>query len=104
MEGRPYRADHDRDRLQLGLLTDDLSPAATEQNFDKAFKPLIDDAGPLAGKTFRYFHEDNVEIEGIYRWTPKLMDDFGSAVTIRGLTWRQWPARSSTISRPRTAF
>ncbi len=59
-----------------GLLTDYLSPAATEQNFDKALKPLIDDAGPLAGKTFRYFHEDNVEIEGIYCWTPKLMDEF----------------------------
>ena len=76
MEDRPHRADNHRIGCGGGLLTDYLSPAATQQNFDKALKPLIDDAGGLAGKTFRYFHEDNVEIEGTYPWTPKLTDEF----------------------------
>lgn len=59
-----------------GLLTDYLSEAATEQNFEKALNPLIDDAGSLVGKTFQYFHEDNVEISGLYSWTPKLIEEF----------------------------
>jgi hypothetical protein len=59
-----------------GLLTDYLSPAASEQNFENAMKPLISDAGSLAGKTFQYFHEDNVEIGGVYSWTPGLLEEF----------------------------
>jgi hypothetical protein len=59
-----------------GLLSDYLSKTATEVNFDKALKLLIEDAGPLAGKTFQYFHEDNVELEGMYSWTPKFLEEF----------------------------
>ncbi len=59
-----------------GLLTDYLNPVASEQNFENAMKPLISDAGSLAGKTFQYFHEDNVEIGGVYSWTPRLLEEF----------------------------
>jgi hypothetical protein len=59
-----------------GLLTDYLSPAATERNYEKGMKPLLGDAGALVGKTLQYFIEDNVEIEGIYSWTPRLLEEF----------------------------
>jgi hypothetical protein len=58
-----------------GLLPDYLSPSATDQNFEQ-LKKLIDDAGPHAGKTFEYFHEDNVEIEGLYSWSPAFLEEF----------------------------
>ena len=59
-----------------GLLTDYLNPVASEQNFENAMKPLISDAGSMVGKTFQYFHEDNVEIGGVYSWTPRLLEEF----------------------------
>ncbi len=59
-----------------GLLADYLSPAATELNYEKGIKPLIGDAGPLVGKTLKYFIEDNVEIDGMYSWTPELLKEF----------------------------
>lgn len=59
-----------------GLLPDYLSPAASEQNYEKGIKPLVGDAGALVGKTFQYFIEDNVEIHGVYSWTPKLLEEF----------------------------
>jgi hypothetical protein len=58
-----------------GLLPDYLGTAATDENFEK-MKLLIEDAGPLAGKTFEYLHEDNVEIEGIYSWSPAFLEEF----------------------------
>jgi hypothetical protein len=59
-----------------GLLADYLSAAATELNYEKGIKPLIGDAGPLVGKTLKYFIEDNVEIDGVYSWTPELFKEF----------------------------
>ncbi len=59
----------------VGLLTDYMSKSATAQNFD-VLKTLIENAGPLAGKTFKYLVEDNVEIEGIYSWTPEMLGEF----------------------------
>ena len=59
-----------------GLLPDYLSPTATDLNYEKAMKPLVGDAGTLVGRTYQYFHEDNVEIGGIYSWTPKLLEQF----------------------------
>ncbi len=58
-----------------GLLPDYLSTTATEQNFDE-LKALIEDAGPLVGTTFEYLHEDNVEIEGLYSWSPVFLEEF----------------------------
>lgn len=59
----------------VGLLTDYMSKSATVQNFD-VLKTLIESAGPLAGKTFKYLVEDNVEIGGIYSWTPEMLQEF----------------------------
>ncbi len=59
-----------------GLLADYLNPAATELNYKKGIKPLIGDAGTLVGRTLKYFIEDNVEIDGIYSWTPELLKEF----------------------------
>jgi hypothetical protein len=58
-----------------GLLTDYLSKSATVQNFD-VLKDLIENAGSLAGKTLKYLVEDNVEIDGIYSWTPGILEEF----------------------------
>lgn len=58
-----------------GLLPDYLSPAASEQNY-AGYKPLLSDMGTLVGRTFQYFHEDNVEIDGMYSWTPRLPEEF----------------------------
>ena len=59
-----------------GLLADYLSPSATELNYEKGIKPLMADAGQFVGKTLKYFIEDNVEIDGIYSWTPELLKEF----------------------------
>ena len=59
-----------------GLLADYLSPAAMEQHYEKGIKPVVGDAGALVGKTLQYFIEDNVEIGGIYSWTPRLLEEF----------------------------
>jgi hypothetical protein len=59
-----------------GLLADYLSPSATELNYEKGIKPLIGYAGALVGKTLKYFIEDNVEIDGMYSWTPRLLEEF----------------------------
>jgi len=59
-----------------GLLTDYLSSAAMDQHYEKGIKPLLGDAGSLAGKVWQYSIEDNVEIDGMYSWTPRLLDEF----------------------------
>jgi len=59
-----------------GLLTDYLSKKATEQNFQEALKKILDVAGPLTGKTFLYFREDNVETGGMFSWTPGFLKKF----------------------------
>ena len=59
-----------------GLLPDYLSPQASEQNYEHGMKPLVGDAGALVGKTLQYFIEDNVEIGGMYSWTPRLLEEF----------------------------
>ena len=59
-----------------GLLADYLSSSAMEQHYEKGIRPLLDDAGALVGKTWQYSIEDNVEIDGIYSWSPKLLDEF----------------------------
>ena len=59
-----------------GLLPDYLSPIATDQHYDKGIKPLLGDAGPLVGTTWVYSIEDNFESDGMYSWTPNLLDEF----------------------------
>lgn len=59
-----------------GPLVDYLSPTAMAQHYEKGIKPVVGDAGTLVGKTFEYSIEDNVEIDGIYSWTPRMLEEF----------------------------
>ncbi len=59
-----------------GPLVDYLSPTAMTQHYEKGIKPVVEDAGALVGKTFEFSIEDNVEIDGIYSWTPRLLEKF----------------------------
>lgn len=59
-----------------GLLVDYMNSKSTNQHFDQFMKLLIQDAGPLAGKTLKYFHEDNNEIGGPYNWTQDFLNEF----------------------------
>ena len=58
-----------------GYALDVYSAAAFQHYWDKIVAPLIDDAGPLAGKTLKYLHTDSWEIE-LANWTPTLTAEF----------------------------
>ena len=58
-----------------GYALDVLDPVAFGRYWDAVVAPLIDDAGPLAGKTLKYLHTDSWEIEA-FNWTPALRDEF----------------------------
>ena len=49
-----------------GLLPDYLSVESTDFDFDHSSGVLIREAEKQEGTTFKYLHEDNVEIHGIY--------------------------------------
>lgn len=54
----------------------DVYDARAFQNYWNAVvEPLIEDAGPLAGKTLQYLHTDSWEIENA-NWTPNLRQEF----------------------------
>ncbi len=48
---------------------------ALKRYWDAVVEPLINDAGPLAGKTLKYLHTDSWEVEPL-NWTPKLRGKF----------------------------
>ncbi len=58
-----------------GPTMDFLSAAAMDFHFQKTAAILIEDAGPLAGKTLKYFHDDSWEV-GLPNWTDSFLDDF----------------------------
>ena len=58
-----------------GLEADPLDATAMDFQFANTAAPLIEDAGPLAGKVLRSVQIDSWEIEHP-NWTPALMDDF----------------------------
>jgi len=58
-----------------GFALDVYSATAFENYWNKIVEPLIDDAGPLAGKTLKYLHTDSWEIE-LANWTPTLPVEF----------------------------
>jgi hypothetical protein len=58
-----------------GYALDVYSVTAFENYWNKIVEPLIDDAGPLAGKTLKYLHTDSWEIE-LANWTPNFPADF----------------------------
>jgi hypothetical protein len=58
-----------------GYALDVYSADAFQHYWNKIVEPLIEDAGPLAGKTLKYLHTDSWEIE-LANWTPKLREEF----------------------------
>ncbi|MHC4674619.1 MAG: glycosyl hydrolase, partial [Planctomycetota bacterium] len=58
-----------------GYEIDPFSAEAMDMHFAATAQKLIDDAGPLAGKTLKYFHIDSWEIR-CPTWTPKLRQAF----------------------------
>ncbi len=58
-----------------GYSIDVYSATAFKDYWKTVVGPLIDDAGPLAGKTLKYLHTDSWEIE-LANWTPALRAEF----------------------------
>jgi len=58
-----------------GYALDVLDEGAFKRYWDAVVAPLIDDAGPLAGRTLKYLHTDSWEVEAI-NWTPTLREEF----------------------------
>ena len=58
-----------------GPSVDFLSKAATDFHFKNTAAILLQDAGPLAGKTLKYFHDDSWEA-GLPNWTGTFLEDF----------------------------
>lgn len=58
-----------------GWEIDPMSAGAMDRHFAHTGARLIEDAGPLAGKTLNYFHIDSWEI-GVVDWTPNLVNEF----------------------------
>ena len=54
---------------------DPMSAEAMELQFSETAKKLIEDAGPLTGKTFKYTHIDSWEI-GVPTWTNNFIPEF----------------------------
>jgi hypothetical protein len=54
---------------------DPMSREAMDLHFSETAKKLIEDAGPLTGKTFRYTHIDSWEI-GVPTWTNNFLAEF----------------------------
>ena len=58
-----------------GYALDVYSATAFQNYWQKIVAPLIADAGPLAGRSLKYFHTDSWEIE-LANWTPTLREEF----------------------------
>jgi hypothetical protein len=58
-----------------GFAIDVYSATAFQNYWNAIVAPLIADAGPLAGKTLKYFHTDSWEIE-LANWTPTFPEEF----------------------------
>jgi len=58
-----------------GWEIDPMSAGAMDRHFAHTGAKLIEDAGPLAGKTLKYFHIDSWEI-GVVHWTANLVNEF----------------------------
>lgn len=58
-----------------GYALDPFDAGAFKRYWDAVVEPLIDDAGPLAGKTLKYLHTDSWEVE-VANWTPTLREEF----------------------------
>lgn len=69
-----------------GYALDPFDAGAFKRYWDAVVEPLIDDAGPLAGKTLKYLHTDSWEVE-VANWTPTLREEFRKR---RGYDFVHW--------------
>ena len=58
-----------------GFEMDWLNTAAMDQHFKSMADVLCQNAGPLAGKSLKYFHDDSWEV-GLPNWTDGFLDEF----------------------------
>ena len=58
-----------------GFEMDWLNAAATDHHFKTMAEVLIQDAGSLAGKSLKYFHDDSWEV-GLPNWTGGFLEEF----------------------------
>ena len=58
-----------------GFEMDWLNAAAMDHHFKSMAEVLCQDAGPLVGKSLKYFHDDSWEV-GLPNWTPGFLDEF----------------------------
>jgi alpha-L-rhamnosidase/Glycosyl hydrolases family 2, sugar binding domain len=58
-----------------GFAIDVYSATAFQNYWNAVVEPLIQDAGPFAGKSLKYLHTDSWEIE-LANWTPLLPEEF----------------------------
>jgi len=83
-----------------GYAIDVLDAGAFRRYWDAVVEPLLDDAGPLAGKTLKYLHTDSWEVEPL-NWTPTLRAEFQKR---RGYDLLPWlPALAGKIVGSRSA-
>ena len=81
-----------------GFAIDVYSATAFQHYWDKIVEPLIEDAGPLAGKTLKYLHTDSWEVE-LASWTPMLPEEFQKRHGYDMLPWL--PVLAGRIINPR---
>ena len=87
-----------------GLAIDHLDPLTLRSYWHKVVDPLIADAGPLAGRTLKYFMTDSWEIGGS-NWTPRVSRRisqpprlrFAHVPAGRGRTDRRQPQRQQPL-------
>ena len=69
------RKNHPAPEAGCGLECDKLSKEGAEAHFEGLMGRLIDDVGPLAGKTLVSTHIDSWEV-GAQNWTPLFREEF----------------------------
>ncbi len=69
------KTNHPAPESGRGLECDKLSRRAVRHHFDHFIRELVEDVGPLAGRTFVATHVDSWEV-GVQNWTPGFRDQF----------------------------
>jgi len=83
-----------------GLCVDYLDPQALRWYWKQIVEPLIADAGPRAGTTWKYVHTDSWELGGV-NWTPEFPREFK---TRRGYDMTPWlPVLAGCVVESRSA-
>lgn len=81
-----------------GLVLDYLDAAAMRWYWDRVIAPIISEAGPLAGKSWKMIQTDSWELGGV-NWTPCFPEEFKKR---RGYDIRPWmPVLSGLIVKSR---